>query len=80
MKPPLNDWLLSATACSTSPSDTLNWSSRDGSTTTWNCLVSPPQVFTSLTPGTERRRVRTSQSWVVFADIASTFGPVTTYW
>jgi hypothetical protein len=80
MKPPLNDWLLSATACSTSPSDRAYFSSRSGSTTTWNCLVSPPHEFTSPTPDTERSRVRMSQSCVVLATIGSMPSPVTTYW
>ena len=69
MKPPLNDGLLSATASKTSRSDRPYFSSRGGSTTTWNCRVRPPHELISLTPGTERSRVRISQSWMVLGSI-----------
>ncbi|MFT3771861.1 MAG: hypothetical protein QM820_41160 [Minicystis sp.] len=40
-------------------------SSRARSTTTWNCLRSPPIVFTSITPVTLRSLGTISQSSIV---------------
>ena len=78
MNPPLNDWLLSPMAWKTSRRLRSYSSSASGRTTTWNCLVRPPHELISLTPGTDRSRLRTSQSWVVLFAIGSS--PVTTYW
>ena len=80
MKPPPNDALLSAIAWNTSCSVRPKRLSCRGSTTTWNCCVSPPQELISLTPGTERSRVRMSQSCSVFFVIASTASPSSRYW
>ena len=42
--------------------DNLNDSSFAGSTMTWNCCGSPPQILTSTTPGTARRFMPMSHS------------------
>ena len=78
MNPPLNARLLSPMAWKTSRRVRSYSSSASGRTITSNCWVRPPHEFTSLTPGTERSRVRTSQSWTVLFAIGSS--PVTTYW
>ena len=51
-----------------------------GSTTTWYCLGSPPQAFTSVTPGTARNRGAISQSRIVRRSIAETPSPSTVNW